>query len=258
MSATNFLPPIPDGYQIYKRMLLVAGITFRKIDAAPFIKSGCETLEFEREPNNPKDKNAIKVIGVTPTARYFVGYVPKEISKRIIKTGLFDQVRPRLDRTYYGVGDFLEIRFQVIGLKDNKKIFDAYSESHPALADQKIFFKFFDLAIPRGLTREQADQIINEHLKKLEAEDASKIKEYYAYKNILENFDDVGFREVNEVKKPSMDVLNAALDQLQLEGKTYSDLELDEESVVARVIKLKPELARKGYDATFIKTYRYF
>ena len=62
MSATNFLPPIPDGYQILKRMLLVSGITFRKIDATFFIRSGCETLELEREPNNPKDKNAIKVM----------------------------------------------------------------------------------------------------------------------------------------------------------------------------------------------------
>jgi hypothetical protein len=239
-------------------MLLVAGITFRKDDATRFIESRCETLEFEWEPNNPKDKNAIKVIGVTSAARYFVGYVPKEIAKRIIKTSSLDKIKLRLDRTYCGVGGFVEIRFQVIGLKGNKKVYDAYFESHPANADQKIFFKFFDLTMPRGLTREQADQIINEHLKKVEVQDACKVKEFNAYISILENFDDLGFREVNEVKKPSMDVLNEALRQLRLEGKTYSDLELDEETLVARVIKLKPELARKGYEDATVKTYRYF
>ena len=62
----------------------------------------------------------------------------------------------------------------------------------------------------RGLTRELADKIISDHLKKLEVEDASKIEEYRAYRDILENFDDLGFRECHEIKRTSMDVLNMA------------------------------------------------
>jgi hypothetical protein len=238
-------------------MLLVAGITFRKEDAAPFIRSGSGTLEFEREPNNPKDKNAIKVIGVTTTTKYFVGYVPKEISKRIIKTGLFDKVKPRLDRTYHGAGGFLEIRFQIIGLRENKYKYDSYIEQRPATAEQKLFFKFFGLKIPRGLLMEQASQTITEHTKTIEKLDATQIKEYNAYKHILDEFGDIDFREINEVKKPSMDVLNNALTQLRLEGRTYSDLMFNEEIVVARVIKLNPELAR-GSNKDFINPPRYF
>lgn len=246
--ATDFLPPIPQGYQIYKRMLMVAGISFRKYDASLFIRGSCQTLEFEREPNNPKDKNAIKVIGVTPTSRYFVGYVPKEISKLLVTTCLLDKVKPRLDRTYHGIKDYVEIRFQIIGLKENKKQFDAFYKNKPADAEQKMFFKFFELPIPRGLTTEQAKQIIKEHCKKLEAQDVSLLKEYDAYLEILEEFGDSDFRKEYEVKKPSMDILNGALDKLRQQGHTYTDLCVNIQDVVDMVIKLKPELARANND----------
>jgi len=240
--ATDFLLPIPQGYQIYKRMLFVAGISYRKEDASLFIRDSRQTLEFERELNNPKDKNAIKLIGVTPTSRYFVGYVPKEISKLLVKTGLLDKVEPRLDRTYHGIKDYVEIRFQIIGLKENKKQFDAFLKNQPADADQKIFFKFFGLLIPRGLTTEQAKQTINEHREKLSVHDPSQLEEYYAYMGILEEFDDKEFRSSYEVKKTSNDILNEALYQLKQEGNTYADLDIQD--VVDRVIKLKPELER--------------
>jgi hypothetical protein len=258
MSATNFLPPIPEGYQIYKRMLFVAGITFRKNDAALFIRSGCETLEFEREPNNPKDKNAIRVMGITPTARHFVGYVPKEISKRIMKAGVFDKIRPRLDRTYHGVVDFLEIRFQIIGLKEDKRKFDAYISGAPAHANQRRFLKYFGLAIPRGLTAVQAGESINQHLEMLKKQDPSQIREFNAYETILDDFEDAGFRDLYEVKKPSAAVLNEALDQLRQEGKSYTYLVQHDDVVVDRVIKLKPELAKEGHKTKLATTHRYF
>lgn len=243
--ATNFLPTIPQGYQIYKRMLLVAGISFRKDDASLFIRNSGQTLEFERELNNPKDKNAIKLIGVTPTSRYFVGYVPKGISELLVKTGLLDKVEPRLDRTYHGIKDYVEIRFQIIGLKENKKQFDAFLKNKPADAGQKLFYKFFELPIPKGLTTEQATKNINEYRDKMIAQYPSQYDEYINYLNILEEFDEKEFRSSYEVKKPSMAVLNEALYQLKQEGNTYADLHIEIEDVVDRVIKLKPELKRK-------------
>ena len=241
--ATDFLPPIPQGYQIYKRMLFVAGISYRKEDASLFIRDSHQTLEFEREPNNPKDKYAIKLIGVTPTSRYFVGYVPKEISKLLVKTGLLDKVEPRIDRTYHGIKDYVEIRFQIIGLKENKKQFDEFFKNKPADAGQKLFYKFFELPIPKGLTTEQATKNINEYREKIIAQNPSRHDEYIAYLHILEEFDDKEFRSSYEVKKTSSDVLNEALYQLKQEGNTYADLDIQD--VVDRVIKLKPELERK-------------
>ena len=49
-----------------------------------------------------------------------------------------------------------------------------------------------------------------------------------------------------------------AIDQLRHEGHTYLDLQLDEDAVVARVLKIKPELARKGNASMAVKNYRYF
>lgn len=223
-------------------MLYAAGIKYRKEDASLFIRGSRQILELEREPNNPKDKNAIKLIGVTPTARYFVGYVPKEISNALVKTDLLEKVEPRLDRTYHGVKDFVEIRFQIIGLKEYKKLFDAFLKKQPADADQKMYFKFFDLAIPAGLTKEQAKKTINEHQEQLRAQNSLLLEEYYVYLDILEEFDDKEFRLSYEIKKTSRDILNEALNQLKQEGNTYAGLDIQD--VVDRVIKLRPELER--------------
>ncbi|MDD5299818.1 MAG: HIRAN domain-containing protein [Gallionella sp.] len=242
--ATDFLPPIPQGYQIYKRMLNVAGIWFYKHDASLFIRDKCQTLELEREPDNPKDKNAIRVIGITPTSRYFIGYVPKEISEVLVKLDLLNKVEPRLDRTYHGGEDYVDIRFQIIGLKENKKQFDAFSKNKPADIRQKAFLKFFNLPIPRGLTTGQAKQTITKYVEQLEAQDPLKLKEYEVYKTILGDFDNIDYREVNEIKKPSKATLNEALDQLRQEGHSYSQLLQYDYLIVDRLIKINPSLKR--------------
>jgi len=243
--AQSFLPPIPKGHQIYASNMLVAGISFRKADALRFIRDSDQTLELERELNNPHDKNAIKVIGITPSSRYFLGYVPKEVSEQIIETGLFDMAKPRLARIYQGDDSYVEIQFQIFGLKEYKKQYDAFLENQPADASQKEFYRFFGLTVSKGLTTGEATRTIAEHRKKLEAEDASKLKEYDAYIDILDEFDDSDFREGYEVKKPARADLNDALNQLKQEGKTYAYLSGSIQEVVNRVIKLKPELERK-------------
>ena len=242
--AQSFLPSIPKDYQIFTSNILVAGITFRNSDALRFINGSEQTLELERELNNPHDKNAIKVIGITPSSRYFVGYVPQEVSEQIIETGLLDKIKLRLARTYQGDNGYIEIQFQIIGLKELKKQYDAFLENQPADVSQKEFYKFFDLPIPKGLTTAQAAKTIVELRKKLKAEDASKLEQYDAYTSILEEFDDNDFREGYEVKKPGKAVLNDALNQLTQEGKDYAYLSDNIQEVVDRVIKLKPELER--------------
>lgn len=242
--ATDFLPPIPQGYQIYKRMLNVAGIWLYKHDASLFIRDKCQTLELERESDNPKDKNAIRVIGITPTSRYFIGYVPKEISEVLVKLDLLNKVEPRLDRTYHGGEDYVDIRFQIIGLKENKKQFDAFFKNKPADKRQNAFLKFFNLPTPRGLTTEQAKQTITKYVQQLEAQDPLKLKEYEVYKTIVGDFDNIDYREVNEIKKPSQATLNEALDQLRQEGYSYSQLLQYDYLIVDRLIKINPSLKR--------------
>jgi type I site-specific restriction-modification system R (restriction) subunit len=116
---------IPDGFEIFDERLEVAGIQFRKDAAITFARKseGC-WLEFEREENNKYDNNAIRVIGCRKalfgTNRYFIGYVPKEISRLVVEGGFWGHIMPRLLKTYVGESGFVEILFQILGPKGKK------------------------------------------------------------------------------------------------------------------------------------------
>lgn len=237
----SFLPPIPAGYQIFEKNLPVAGIQFRKIDAISFAKSSGQELGLERQSNNEHDPNAIKLIGISGSTRYFIGSLPKELSKQIILTGLYESVKPRLVRIYIGQNDFLDIQYQIIGPKTEKKNFDAYLSAQPAHLSQKEFYKFFELPMPKGLTAGQAGLTISEHSKNCKPEE---LAEWNGYINILEEFEDNGFRESYDLKKVSKAALTEALNALKQEGKSYSYLSESIDEVVDKVILLKPALEK--------------
>lgn len=115
---------IPDGFQIFEERLEVAGVSFRKEDAAAFATVRDGWLEIERDAGNKHDSNAIKVIGCNKgffgTKRRFIGYVPKEVSRAIVEGGYLSQIRPRLLKTYAGDRGFVEILFQILGPKGKK------------------------------------------------------------------------------------------------------------------------------------------
>lgn len=148
---------IPDGYMIFEERLEVAGIQYRKKDAISFSQNseGC-WLEFERDENNQYDKNAIKVIGYRKgfidTKRYFIGYVPKEISLLIIEGGFWEVVKPRLLKTYIGKGEYVEILFQLLGPVGKKYQFKQTDK----VETEKLKLKYFADYVDR------ADQLIQE------------------------------------------------------------------------------------------------
>ena len=82
---------IPEGFQIFEERLEVAGVSFRKEDAAAFATAKDGWLEFERELGNKHDSNAIRVIGCNNglfgTKRRFIGYVPREVSRPVVEGG---------------------------------------------------------------------------------------------------------------------------------------------------------------------------
>jgi hypothetical protein len=67
----RFLPPIPEGMHILSADREVMGIEHRLSDAVAFAKESSHKIEFEREPDNPHDKNAIKVIGISKRWFFF-------------------------------------------------------------------------------------------------------------------------------------------------------------------------------------------
>lgn len=243
--AQSFLPPIPPDHQIYASQMPVAGIQHHKEEALRFARSVNQELLLERDPTNSYNRNAVRLIGVSGSNRYFIGYLPREIAEQIARTNLFDSIKARLGRIYEGHNGFLDIQYQLIGPKSGKATFDAYFDNKPPDAHQKEYCKFFGLKLARGLTTKQAQLTIAEHRKSLTPD---QLAEWDGFCNILSEFDDNDFREINELKKVSQAVLNDALNQLRQEGKSYSYLSNNTDDVADRVLKIKPELRRSSSD----------
>jgi hypothetical protein len=117
--------PIPEGFQIFEERLDVAGLQFRREDAEAFIIRGDQWLELELDPGNAHDPNAIKVIGCNGTSyntcRHFIGFVPKNVARAVVRKGFWGLVQPRLLKTYVSPNGFVEVLFQLLGPKGRKK-----------------------------------------------------------------------------------------------------------------------------------------
>ena len=210
---TNFSSPIPSGFQIYAGNPGVAGIQHRKAEAIKFANANNQELSLEREPGNQHDANAIKLVGISGAKKFFIGYVPKEVAEQIVSTGLYDTVKVRLKRIYLGEDDFLEIQYDIVGPKTEKKKFDGFIDKQPATAEQKEYLKFFGLPVPRGMTSGQAEEFIGNHKKTSSVEEQD---EWLGYANIIEEFDDSDFRETYDLKKVPKTVLLEAIEKLAM------------------------------------------
>ena len=87
--------------QYYYKNLAPAGLGFYRSNATSFIEEGPLKLEFEREPSNPHDPNAIAIYGISGAEgrvhRRQIGYVPAEVASEIVNEGLFSVLSPYLE-----------------------------------------------------------------------------------------------------------------------------------------------------------------
>jgi hypothetical protein len=114
----RFLPEIPKGYWIFSADEEVAGIHFRKDHALRFAHASDQQLMAEREPNNPHDPNAIKIVGWflegETIEQVHLGYVPAELAASIVEAGLDRDCQARLKNIWVSDTDFVIIRFDVL------------------------------------------------------------------------------------------------------------------------------------------------
>jgi hypothetical protein len=126
--------PIPKSFQIFAERLEVAGLGYRRDNAARFISGTNLWLELELEPSNKYDKNAIKVIGCSKgwfwTKRFFLGFVPKDVAASIAEEGLSGAVKPRLLKTRLSGDGFVEVLFQILAPKGRKVVFKKQQEDY--------------------------------------------------------------------------------------------------------------------------------
>jgi hypothetical protein len=242
-AAQNFSPSFPADHQVY-RTSLVAGIFYRKDDAILFVNGNNHELQFQRELDNKHDKDALKVIGISNGASYFIGYVPKDLAAQIRRSGLADKVKPILDRIFYNSNNFIEIRFKVIGLKSDRKKFHDWFDCKLASYEQKNFYKFFNIPIPKKLTNKEAVETIRETYKRLQEERSEILKEYNAYESIIEDFNDRYFRQDYEIKKPRRAVLLEVLETLSKYGYSYQFMNTNIDIVLDRLKAFHPSLSK--------------
>jgi hypothetical protein len=152
---------IPEGFAIFLKNSFITGIQYRREDVIKFIHSGEIGLALEQEPDNPEDKNAIKIIGKSGADKYFLGYLSRDYSKQINDSGLFEKIFPRLLRVYHGKDDFVDITFQIIGPKSLKEDFNLYKVLHAPSEVQLEFLKFLNVEIPDDSSMETLQELIS-------------------------------------------------------------------------------------------------
>lgn len=122
---------IPAGFEIYDERLEVAGIQHRRDAAAKFVEQAIQWVEFESEPLNNFDSNAMKILGCyqqdNDVKKLHVGYVPARIAKQINSFSVNECI-PRLLKTYIGNSGYVEILIQVLGPKGRIEEYASFYE----------------------------------------------------------------------------------------------------------------------------------
>jgi hypothetical protein len=113
----------------------------------------------------------------------------------------------------------------------------------PADTLQKEFFRFFGLDVPPELTCRDAEVLIREHRAKLEEEGTCPLlDEWDAFESICAELLDLEAGETYDIRRPSLTVIQSAVEALRKDGRTLAELAGDVPAVVDRLVELAPEL----------------
>lgn len=127
--------PIPKGMRIWSVDKRAVGTSFRFSSLLKFIKYSEHQLSFEPDPNNPKDKNAIKIMGHYKNNLIHLGFVDQQTARLIADLNLTNLVLPRLDRIW--LSDDQEKGSLEYSLLIHRKYFDNANSGISYNADER-------------------------------------------------------------------------------------------------------------------------
>ncbi len=108
---------------------------------------------------------------------------------------------------------------------------------------QKERARFFGVKLPKEATESQAELLISDKVSVLEEKDDPRVDEWDSIENIIHRLsDEQDLKEVFSIKKPGIALIITALEKLQEEGQSYVHSEDNIESVVQKLVELKPDL----------------
>jgi len=107
---------------VLEKNVEVEGVEFHRYDAEKFIRRSNRSIYLVREPDNRHDPNLIKVIGKSQNrflkAKKCIGYVPADISNRIVNAGVAKKVQAHLREVVIGDRRHIRINFDLLGPKE--------------------------------------------------------------------------------------------------------------------------------------------
>jgi len=119
---TTFRSHIPRSMRIYEHGVEVAGVSNRLHGAKKFAKRSKRRIYLERVLENRHEPNTIRVIGKSKgwffVRKKCIGYVPEDIAKKLVLSEMEDKVTTRLKYISSDDENFIEIRFDILGSKD--------------------------------------------------------------------------------------------------------------------------------------------
>ena len=120
---TIFKSPVPVGMQVYEYGVEVAGVCRRFNAARKFVKRSKRRLYLECVADSGQESRAIRVIGRSRGWLFernkCIGYVPGDIANKLMHSGMEDKVTTRLQFISIDDKKSLEIRFDILGSKDD-------------------------------------------------------------------------------------------------------------------------------------------
>ncbi|MGB5541500.1 MAG: HIRAN domain-containing protein [Gammaproteobacteria bacterium] len=120
---TKFRSPVPEGMRIFAHGVEVAEDNHCHRYARKFVKRSKRRVYLQREPENKHDFSAIRVMGESTGwifgARRCIGYVPADLARKLVITGIDAKVEARLRMILVDGKDAVKIRFDLLGPADD-------------------------------------------------------------------------------------------------------------------------------------------
>jgi len=117
----DFIPPPDENHRWFARKLRVAGVMYRVDNLNAVATSGNIAVELQREPENPHDRNAIRVMA----NGLHVGYLPAEVAAEVAEKGIFGELIAypvEIYRTVDGGGYVFNIAIQCFSAKHRREL----------------------------------------------------------------------------------------------------------------------------------------
>ena len=123
---TKFRYSIPQGMTVYEDDVEVVGVGNPCRHARKFLKRSKRRIYLQREPGNTHEADAIKVMGRSKgwfrEVRKCIGYVPSDIARRLVASGVDSRVMAKLHLVSIRDRDSIQIRINLLGpLSDYEK-----------------------------------------------------------------------------------------------------------------------------------------